>query len=81
LIRPSPHLRDLIARATPQQAARAVAKAKEYSEISRRMGLDTAPAERVLIEALEMEISGMADTGDERPTVYEKRNYTHYQEQ
>lgn len=80
MIRPDKHLRDLICMATPEQNARAMVKAREYYSVCSRLGIEPGAAVRVLKEALEMEISGVArDIGDEskaRDEIFTKRTYS-----
>jgi hypothetical protein len=64
LIRPNAELRKLIAEASPEQNARAMAKARDYWSMCRRLEITPTEAARVLKEALEMEIAGVADAGD-----------------
>jgi hypothetical protein len=64
LIRPDAQLRKLIATASPEQNARAMAKARDWWNMCRKLEVTPAEASRVLKEALEMEISGEADVAD-----------------
>lgn len=79
MIRPDKHLRDLISRATPQQAARAMAKARDYYATCQRLGVEPGEAPRILREALEMQMAGVADEGDAgkaRDELFTKRTYS-----
>jgi hypothetical protein len=64
LIKPNAELRKLIATASPEQNARAMAKARDWWNMCRKLEVTPAEASRVLKEALEMEISGEADVAD-----------------
>jgi hypothetical protein len=78
LIRPNAELRKLISQATPEQNARAMAKARDWWNMCRKLEVTPAEASRVLKEALEMEISGEADGGDagkERDDYFTRRRY------
>jgi hypothetical protein len=78
MIRPDAHLRQLIGRATPEQNARAMVKAKDFVRICKRLGVETTELPRVLKEALEMEISGEADGIDvakTREDYFTRRTY------
>lgn len=78
MIRPDAQLRKLIAEASPEQNARAMAKARDYWSMCRRLEITPTEASRVLKEALEMEIAGMADAGDagkSRDDYYNRRRY------
>jgi hypothetical protein len=78
LIRPDAQLRKLIAEATPEQNARAVAKARDWWNMCRKLEVTPAEAARVLKEALEMEIAGVADGGDvgkSRDDYFTRRRY------
>jgi hypothetical protein len=64
MIRPDSHLRQLIGRATPEQNARAMVKAKDFVRMCRRLGVEMTELPRVMKEALEMELLGEGDVGD-----------------
>jgi hypothetical protein len=79
MIRPDAQLRKLIATATPEQNARAMAKARDYWSMCRRLEITPTEASRVLKEALEMEISGEADVidvGKSHDDYFTRRHYS-----
>ena len=79
MIKPNAELRKLIATATPEQNARAMAKARDWWNMCRKLEVTPAEASRVLKEALEMEISGEADVADAgnaaKNDLYTRRQY------
>ena len=78
MIRADAQLRKLIAEATPEQNARAMAKARDYWTMCRRLEITPTEASRVLKEALEMEIAGVAGDGDvakARDDYFTRRRY------
>jgi hypothetical protein len=79
LIKPNAELRKLIATASPEQNARAVAKARDWWNMCRKLEVTPAEASRVLKEALEMEISGeadVADVGKSHDDYFTRRHYS-----
>jgi hypothetical protein len=79
LIKPNAELRKLIATASPEQNARAVAKARDWWNMCRKLEVTPAEASRVLKEALEMEISGeadVADAGKSHDDYFTRRHYS-----
>jgi hypothetical protein len=80
MIRPNAELRKLIATATPEQNARAVAKARDWWNMCRKLEIAPAEASRVLKEALEMELAGnVGDVGDvakSRDDYFTRRHYS-----
>ncbi len=64
MLRPNAHLRDLMLRATTEQAERAMGMAKKYVESCRFFAVDPGPPEKVLIEAFDVVLRGNADVGD-----------------
>jgi hypothetical protein len=81
MIKPNAELRKLISQATPEQNRRAMAKARDWWNMCRKLEVTPAEASRVLKEALEMEIAGVVDdVGDAKTDFYARRRYTHYSE-
>jgi hypothetical protein len=85
-MRPNLHLRELIARASSDEQARAMAKARAYLLMCRRLEIDPLPAERIYAEALEIVMQGEDATSESelhrRHDYYVARTYArNYSEQ
>jgi hypothetical protein len=61
MLRPNPHLRDLMLRANAEQAELAMGMAKRHVDSCRWFGIEPGPADKVLIEAFEIVLRGDAD--------------------
>ena len=78
MLRPNAHLRDLMLRATTEQAALAMAMGKRHVDSCRWFGIEPGPADKVLIEAFEIVLRGDADDGDagkSRDDLFTRRQY------
>jgi hypothetical protein len=59
MLRPSPHLKNLIAAATPLQQQRAVDYARHHLVICKKLGVEPSPPEKIMTEALEIVMAEM----------------------
>jgi hypothetical protein len=83
-MRPNSHLKQLIARASSEEQARAMAKAREYLLMCRRLAIDPLPAERIYGEALEIVMEGPEQPTDPmaKDRFYTSRSFSrNYSEQ
>lgn len=75
---PGPRLRALIAMATPEQFAKAREKVKAHRAACDFFGVETAAEERLMIEAIEIELmpaEGEEDIKGRRLELYNARDY------